>query len=62
MPNCIFGLQEAEAVRQTSDYAEVGEYNPYVRSLIAYNAESKILKKLKLMVFYILNLPHVTWK
>ncbi len=27
-PNCILGLQEAEAVRQTSDYAEVGEYNP----------------------------------
>ena len=46
-PNCILGLQEAEAVRQTSDYAEVGEYNPHVRSLIAYNAESKILETVK---------------
>lgn len=46
-PNCILGLQEAEAVRQTSDYAEVGDYNPHVRSLIAYNAESKILQTVK---------------
>lgn len=46
-PNCILGLQEAEAVRQTSDYAEVGDFNPHVRSLIAYNAESKILETVK---------------
>lgn len=46
-PNCILGLQEAEAVRQTSDYAEVGEYNPHIRSVIAYNAESKILETVK---------------
>lgn len=46
-PNCILGLQEAEAVRQTSDYAEVGEYNPHIRSAVAYNAESKILETVK---------------
>ncbi|MES2565331.1 MAG: amidohydrolase family protein [Bacteroidota bacterium] len=46
-PNCILGLQEAEAVRQTSDYSEVGDYNPHIRSLIAYNAESKILETVK---------------
>ncbi|MES2131036.1 MAG: amidohydrolase family protein [Bacteroidota bacterium] len=46
-PNCILGLQEAEAVRQTSDYAEVGDYNPHIRSLIAYNTESKILETVK---------------
>jgi imidazolonepropionase-like amidohydrolase len=46
-PNCILGLQEAEAVRQTSDYAEVGDFNPHIRSLIAYNAESKILETVK---------------
>lgn len=46
-PNCVLGLQEAEAVRQTSDYAEVGDYNPHIRSLIAYNAESKILETVK---------------
>ncbi|MCD6020261.1 MAG: putative amidohydrolase [Bacteroidetes bacterium] len=42
-PNCILGLQD----RQTSDYAEVGDYNPHIRSLIAYNAESKILETVK---------------
>lgn len=46
-PNCILGLQEAEAIRQTSDYAEVGDYNPHIRTLIAYNAESKILETVK---------------
>jgi hypothetical protein len=46
-PNCILGLQEAESVRQTNDYAEVGDYNPHVRSLIAYNTESKILETVK---------------
>lgn len=46
-PNCILGLQEAEAIRQTSDYAEVGDYNPHIRSLIAYNTDSKILETVK---------------
>ena len=46
-PNCILGLQEAESIRATSDYAEVGEYNPHIRSVIAYNAESKILETVK---------------
>lgn len=47
-PNCILGLQEAEAVRQTSDYYEVGEFNPHIRSLIAYNTDSKIIETVKL--------------
>lgn len=46
-PNCILGLQEAESIRPTSDYAEVGDYNPHIRSLIAYNAESKIIETVK---------------
>ncbi len=46
-PNCIIGLQEAESIRATSDYAEVGEYNPHIRSLIAYNTDSKILQTVK---------------
>lgn len=46
-PNCILGLQEAESIRPTSDFAEVGDYNPHIRSLIAYNAESKILETVK---------------
>jgi len=47
-PNCILGLQESESVRATSDFAEVGDFNPHIRSLIAYNAESKILETVKL--------------
>lgn len=46
-PNCVLGLQEAEAIRPTSDYAEVGDYNPHIRSLIAYNTDSKILETVK---------------
>ena len=46
-PNCIIGLQEAEAVKATDDFAEVGEYNPHIRSLIAYNTDSKILQTVK---------------
>jgi len=37
------GLEELEAVRATLDYAEVGEVNPNIRSVIAYNTDSKII-------------------
>jgi imidazolonepropionase-like amidohydrolase len=46
-PNTILGLQEAESVRASSDYNEVGGINPNVRSLIAYNTDSKILPTVK---------------
>lgn len=46
-PNCILGLQEAEAVRATSDFSEVGDFNPHIRSVIAYNTDSKILPTVK---------------
>lgn len=46
-PNTILGLQEAEAIRPTSDYNEVGGINPNVRSLVAYNTDSKILPTIK---------------
>ncbi len=36
------GLEEIEAVRATLDYAEVGDINPNVRSVIAYNTDSRI--------------------
>ncbi|HWY13473.1 MAG TPA: amidohydrolase family protein [Bacteroidia bacterium] len=46
-PNTILGLQEAEAVRPSSDYSETGSINPNIRSLIAYNTDSKILPTVK---------------
>ncbi len=41
--NTILGLNEIDAVRATRDYSETGMFNPNVRSLIAYNTDSKIL-------------------
>lgn len=40
--NSTMGLQECESVRATRDQYEVGMYNPEVRSIIAYNTDSKI--------------------
>jgi hypothetical protein len=42
-PYVVLGLTEIDAVNASIDYNEVGEYNPNVRSLIAYNAESRII-------------------
>ena len=43
LPNTTLGLVEVGAVRATRDYAEVGNINPNVRSLVAYNADSELL-------------------
>lgn len=40
--NTRIGLAEIEAVRATNDYAEVGAYNPNVRSIISYNTDSRV--------------------
>ena len=40
--NTKIGLAEIEAVRATNDYAEVGAYNPNVRSIISYNTDSRV--------------------
>lgn len=42
-PNSTLGLTEIEAVRATNDSREVGSVLPNVRSLIAYNADSKVV-------------------
>jgi imidazolonepropionase-like amidohydrolase len=42
-PNTQLGLVEIEAVRSTRDFAEVGHFNPNIRSIIAYNTDSEIL-------------------
>lgn len=38
----IIGLSEIEALRQTRDFQEVGHFNPNVRSIIAYNTDSRV--------------------
>ncbi len=40
--NTKVGLDEIEAVRATNDYAEVGNYNPDSRAIIAYNTDSRV--------------------
>ncbi len=46
-PNSTVGLIEMEAVRATSDFAEVGLMNPNVRSETSYNTESVIIPTLR---------------
>ncbi len=41
--NTTLGLREVDAVRATLDYAETGELKPEVRSVIAFNTDSKII-------------------
>ncbi|WP_223034029.1 amidohydrolase family protein [Hanstruepera marina] len=47
IPNSTLGLVEIDAVRATQDSDEVGQMNPNIRSLIAYNAESKIVESMR---------------
>jgi len=41
-PNSSLGLVEIGAVQMTHDFREYGIFKPHVRSIIAYNTESKI--------------------
>lgn len=45
--NTTLGLAEIDAVRATIDYDEVGPMLPHVRSLIAFNAESKVVESMR---------------
>jgi len=45
--NTILGLVEIEAARPTRDFREVGEMNPNIRSIIAYNTDSKIIPTIR---------------
>jgi len=42
LPNTIVGLVEISAIKATRDYSEIGELNPSVRSVVAYNTDSEI--------------------
>lgn len=47
LSNSNLGLIEVNSVRATSDASEIGEYNPSIRSLVAYNTDSKVINTLK---------------
>ena len=40
--NTTLGLTEIDAVRATRDFDDVGEFNPHVRTQIAFNTESRV--------------------
>ncbi len=46
-PNNVLGLHDAEAVRATRDFADVGHINPHLRTLIAYNTDNAIVPTIK---------------
>ncbi|GLU54351.1 amidohydrolase family protein [Dyadobacter frigoris] len=45
--NTTVGIQEIASVRATLDYSEVGEINPHVRALVAYNTDSEVIPTLR---------------
>lgn len=48
LPVTDLGLKEiAMGVRGSDDYAELGDLNPNIRSIVAYNTDSKIINTLK---------------
>ncbi|MBL0154485.1 MAG: amidohydrolase family protein [Chitinophagaceae bacterium] len=47
LPTSSLGLVEVSAVRATTDVQEIGDMNPNVRSLIAYNTDSKVINTLR---------------
>lgn len=47
LPNTNLGLVEINSVRATNDVRELGDLNPNVRSIIAYNSDSKIINTLR---------------
>ena len=46
-PNSTLGLVEIDAVKSSDDEAEIGTFNPNVRSIIAYNSESKVVETVR---------------
>jgi imidazolonepropionase-like amidohydrolase len=47
LPTSNLGLVEISAVRATNDSRELGELNPNVRSIVAYNTDSKVINTLR---------------
>lgn len=47
LANSNVGLVEVNSVRATSDAVEIGEFNTNIKSLVAYNTDSKVINTLK---------------
>ena len=47
LPTSSLGLIEISAVKASTDAREMGEMNPNVRSIVAYNTDSKVINTLR---------------
>lgn len=47
VPNSTLGLIEIEAIRATRDAADIGQFNPNLRTLIAYNTDSEVIPTIR---------------
>ncbi|HEX5654344.1 MAG TPA: amidohydrolase family protein, partial [Chitinophagaceae bacterium] len=47
LPTSNLGLVEVSSIRSTSDVREMGELNPNIRSIVAYNTDSKVINTLR---------------
>lgn len=47
LPNSTLGLADIDAVRATRDFDEVGDFNPHIRSIIAYNTDSPVIPTIR---------------
>ena len=47
LPSSNLGLVDVSSVRATNDSRELGEMNPNIRSIVAYNTDSKIINTLR---------------
>src|SRR5678809_161701 len=47
LPVSNLGLVEISSVRASSDVREIGDMNPNVRSIVAYNTDSKVINTLR---------------
>jgi len=48
-PNTTLGLNEIGAVSATRDYDEIGDINPNIRSIVAYNTDSEVIPTVRSM-------------
>ncbi|TAE12407.1 MAG: amidohydrolase [Bacteroidetes bacterium] len=47
LPSTTIGLNEIEQIRATLDYEEAGEFNPNVRTQVAFNTDSELLPTIR---------------
>jgi imidazolonepropionase-like amidohydrolase len=46
-PNTNLGLVEVASTRSTADFDELGDMNPSIRSIVAYNTDSKVINTVR---------------